>query len=447
MENTTESHIFTKMPCLRKNNTWRASYQDENGQTRRKTFKTKEEAINWEREKRVYQRRRREKKERELANLSERKESVKNSNAVESKGITLFQELAQEASQSPFLQKLTSDKLFKKNVEGTLADVYIHEDTKEDDRKVRCLQFKVTEKKSIRDNIYKFNHVNRGKYKNCLIICVALDSQKIWWIEYDSKHLPDTKHGTLDMCRKRVQAIEKDGGLLDFKDQISIKRFEDAYNNLPMISEIEAREPTSPTQKKEHLGIQQYIDLDPRQIRWEVPHIENGVVDMFISFDNTDDFKKVQFKSLSFERTKHKNGRISSLRCKCFSKHIAGTRNKGKQCYNFGDNDLYVFLCFRWEGEEKRKKDGDTLKMTELCGYFEIPEEALLARDLVVEKGKVGRECFNLYPPAEHRALYGINANPLSRKKDLDKEDPTKHWAEKFYQHLDSETVISISTK
>ena len=425
------------MVCLRKNNTWGASYR-ENGRTRTKTFKTYDEAINWEKEKRVYQRRRRKKKEQELANLSERKESVPNSNAVEDKGITLFQELAQEAaSQSPFLQKLTSDKLFKKNVEGTLADVYIHEDTKEDDRKVRCLQFKATEKKSIRDNIYLFNHVNRGKYKNCLIICVALDSQKIWWMEYDSKNLPDAKHGTLGMSRKRVQAIEKDGGLLDFKDQRSIKRFEDAYNNLPMISEIEAREPTSPTQKKEHLGIQQYIDLYPRQIRWKVPQIENGVVDMFISFDNTGDFKKVQFKSLSFNKKKNKNGRISSkLQCRHFCKSIAGTRNKGRQCYNFGDNDLYVFLCFRWEGEDKKKNDGNTLKMTELCGYFEIPEEELLARDLVVEKGKVGRECFNLYTPAEHRALYGINANPLSRKKDLDKEDPTKHWTERFYHHL-----------
>ena len=437
------------MPWLTKSNTWRASYQDENGRTRTKTFKTYDETINWEREKRVYERRRRKKKERELANLSERKESVKNSNAVEAKGITLFQELAQEAaSQSPFLQKLTSDKLFKKNVEGTLADVYIHEDTKEDDRKVRCLQFKATRRKNTSKDIYLFNHVNRGKYKNCLIICVALDSQKIWWIEYDSKHLPDTKNGTLNMGRKRVQAIEKDGGLLDFKDQRSIKRFEDAYNNLPMISEIEAREPTSPAQKKEHLGFQQYIDLYPRQIRWKVPQIENGVVDMYISFDNTGDFKKVQLKSLSFARTKNKNGRISSkLQCRHFSKHIAGTRNKGKQCYNFGDNDLYVFLCFRWEGEEKKQKDGNTLKMTELCGYFEIPEEALLARDLVVEKGKVGRECFYLYPPAEHRALYGINANPVRYKRDRDKEDPTKHWAEKFYQHLDSETVISISNK
>ena len=425
------------MPWLTKSNTWTASYQDENGRQRTKTFKTKEQAINWEREKKVYQRRRREKKERELTNLSERKESVKNSNAVEAKGITLFQELAQEAaSQSPFLQKLTSDKLFKKNVEGTLADVYIHEDTKEDDRKVRCLQFKATEKKNTSMDIYKFNHVNRGKYKNCLIICVALDSQKIWWIEYDSKHLPD-KHGTLDMGRKRVQAIEKDGGLLDFKDQISIKRFEDAYNNLPMISEIEAREPTSPTQKKEHLGFQQYIDLYPRPIRWKVPQIENGVVDMYISFDTTDDFKKVQFKSLSINRTKNKNGKISSkLQCRHFSKCLAGTRSKGKQCYNFGDNDLYVFLCFRWEGEDKRKKDGNTLKMTELCGYFEIPEEALLARDLVVEKGKVGRECFYLYPPAEHRALYGINANPVRYKKYRDKEDPTKHWTERFYHHL-----------
>ena len=146
---------------------------------------------------------------------------------------------------------------------------------------------------------------------------------------------------------------------------------------------------------------------------------------------NTDDFKKIQFKSLSFNKTKFKNGISSTLKCGSFCKSIAGTRN-GKQCYNIGDNDLYVFLCFRWEGEDKKKKDGNTLKMTELCGYFEIPDEELLARDLVVEKGKVGREGFSLYPPAEHRALYGINANPVSRKKDLDKEDPTKHWTERF---------------
>ena len=138
------------MPSQTKYNTWLASYRDENGQRRQKTFKTFEEAKDWEKEKRVYKRRQKEKKEQQLKNLMERKESVKNNNAVETKGIRLFQELVQDAAlKSPlsiFLQKLASDKLFKKNVEGTLSDVYIHEDTKED-RQVRCLQFKVAQKK------------------------------------------------------------------------------------------------------------------------------------------------------------------------------------------------------------------------------------------------------------------------------------------------------------
>ena len=162
--------------------------------------------------------------------------------------------------------------------------------------------------------------------------------------------------------------------------------------------------------------------------------IDCGVTDLFISFDNTDNFKTVQFKSLSFLRTKAKKGRISSsLSCRHFSKRIAGTKNKGRQCYNIGDNDLYVFFCFRWEGEEKRLKDGNTCNMTELCGYFEIPEKELFAQKLVIEKGIVGRDTFSLYPPAEHRHLYSITANPVRRKKDRDKDDPTKHWTEKFY--------------
>ena len=275
--------------------------------------------------------------------------------------------------------------------------------------------------------------MNRGKYKNCLIILVALDSKKIWCLEYDSKHLP-AKHGTLHMSHKRVKAIELNGGLLDFKDQRSIKRFENAYNNIPMISEMKAREPISPFHKKEHLGILQYLELQLPSICWEFPQIDCGVTDLCMSFDNTDNFKTVQFKALQFQRTKNKNSISSHLHCKQFSKHIAGTKKKGTQCYNLGDNDLYVFFCFRWEGEEKRLKDGNTLKMTELCGYFEIPEEELLARKLVVEKGIVGRENFSLYPPAEHRHLYGITANPVRRKKDRDKDDPTKHWTEKFYR-------------
>ena len=362
------------------------------------------------------------------------KTKVFNSNAVEAKGLKLFQDLVQEAASKfplPFLQKLASDK-FKKNGEGTLANVYIYEDTKDDDRKVRCLKIAVTQKKCETRNIYQFSHLKRGKYKNCLILCIALDSKKIWWLENDSKHLSNSKGGTLNMSQKKLEAIENDGCRLVFTNQESIKRFENAYNNLLIISKVKASEPVSPTAKKEKICTEQYLKSDSRIIESKYPESKNGVTDLEIRYDKPDNkFSNVQTKTLQWQRKELKDGGYSVvLRCMQFSKSLAGTQNTGKQCYESGDNDFYVFLVTLWEDGKK------SLEMTKVCAWFTIPEKELIAQNLVVEEGGKGRMNFMLYPPKEHRRRYGITENPRFLKRDRDKDDPTKHWTEKFYYKL-----------
>ena len=274
--------------------------------------------------------------------------------------------------------------------------------------------------------------MKRGKYKNCLILCIALDTEEIWWLENDSKHLSDSKSGTLTISQKKLEAIEKDGCRLDFNNQESIKRFENAYNNLLMISEKQACEPVSPTVKKEKICTEQYLKSDSRIIKWKYPKSNYGVTDVLAIYDNPDNkFSKVQLKALQWNRKELKDGSLSlALRCMQFSKSLASTQGKGKQCYEPGENDLYVFLVTLWE------EGKDSLEMTKVCAWFSIPEKELIAQNFVVEKGGKGRMSFHLYPPAEHRRRYRITENPRFRKRDRNKDDPTKHWTEKFYHEL-----------
>jgi len=206
------------------------------------------------------------------------------------------------------------------------------------------IQVKTTNKKTERDQYYF--RLNKGKYDNCLLLCICDEDKKMWLIPYEEvKGLKTigvaqkSKYNKYEVSKENL--IEK----LNYYYTL-INKFE--FNILDS--------PTSITHQQE----QKYREI--REIKINFIKFKNNGMEGLV-YDFTIGEKKVQEKVGTICKNNINSYMFNLTKYSC--------RVNGKctnKCYEEGDNDLYWLNCKN-------------------CKFYVIPEEALIVN------GHIGKDC------------------------------------------------------
>jgi hypothetical protein len=233
-------------------------------------------------------------------NNSEIMKQAKNSNVIESDGITIIEEY------------LTSIYEVIRTKEGCLADIAIR---KKSEEQWIPVQVKTTMQNSHGMYSFGFNHNN---YKNMLLICICVSEKKLWIIPYNK--LSITSRLNISITSKYNKYLVDSNTIFDTIDSfLSEITYLDLDTILQPITELQQREQLYAKKRENYLSFLEY----------KYPLIQNSCVDVIVNGKN------VQEKVLGYDESK------KSLRC-MFSSHN-GTKDgkRSNRCYRLGENEYY----------------------------------------------------------------------------------------------------------
>lgn len=220
----------------------------------------------------------------------------------------------------------------KKTHEGCLATCAIRPKQSNNDS---WLSVELKVNKTIKFNMCSF-HIT-SKYTNCLIVCVQLDTKKIWVID-GNIDLPKKLNITQTYSKYDEHLVSNDKLVDKFQDKYE-SYFKDTFENID--TPINENTRTEQMFKK--------IREEKIELTFEYPEVQNSVCDF--TFEN----KRFQEKVGSSQ--KGKNGYTFSL-------HKNNGRN-ALQSYVKGDNDIY------W------------LHLPDKKTFYVIPERVMIENELV----------------------------------------------------------------
>jgi hypothetical protein len=224
----------------------------------------------------------------------------KNSNEIESDGITIIEEYL-----SPHYEIIRTK-------EGCLADLAIRK--RSEDQWIP-IQVKVTMK--ISHGMYSFT-LHKADYKNMLLICVCISEKKIWVIPYNH----------LSMQYKLNISIKSkyNNYLLDLNEiEPTIDKYRTDIICLPIDTILL---PINPTQQREQEYVRKRETYVPF-LKYEYPLIQNSCVDVIVNG------KKVQEKVLGYTAAK------KGLHCGISANNGKLDGKRQFRCYRLGENDFY----------------------------------------------------------------------------------------------------------
>lgn len=206
------------------------------------------------------------------------------------------------------------------------------------------VQVKTTNKKTEREQYYF--RLNKGKYDNCLLLCICEEDKKMWLIPYEDVN----GFKTIGVAQKSKY------NKYEVNNETLIEKLGNYYETLNK-SEFDALNiPTNKCQRQE----QEYRKI--RETKLNFIEFKNNAMEGFV-YDFTIGSKKVQEKVGTIT---HDNPNSYSFQLTKYDCRING-KCKNKP-YDEGDNDLYWLNC----------KNGK---------FYVIPEIELL------DNGYIGKDC------------------------------------------------------
>jgi len=224
---------------------------------------------------------------------------AKQSNAIESDGITIIKEYL-----SPLYEIIQTK-------EGCLADLAIRKKSECADKWIP-VQVKATMKLS--HGMYSFT-LNNNDYKNMLVICICISEKKLWILPYN--YLTITYKLNISVASKYNKYLVKSPDIIDtYLSEIICK---DLDSILVPIAVLQQREQEYVKKREQAIPFLQY----------EYPIIQNTCVDVIVNG------KKIQEKVLGYTLSKN------ALHCGFSVNNGFIDKKHTYRCYKFGENDYY----------------------------------------------------------------------------------------------------------
>jgi hypothetical protein len=230
-----------------------------------------------------------------------------------------------------------------KSYDGCKADIVVKPNDVIEDLWLG-IQVKSTNKKTERSQYYF--RLNKGKYENCLMLCMCDEDKKMWLIPYEEVKGLKTIGIALKSKYNKYEVIEEN-------------LMEKLHYYYTLITKFEFKTLDTPTSKFQQQE-QEYCKIRESKLDF-ITFTRNSMEGLVYDFMIGN--KKVQEKVGTIM---HDNPNSFA-----FTLNKYGCRVDGKskqQCYEEGDNDLYWLNC----------KNGK---------FYVIPEDALL------EHGHIGKDC------------------------------------------------------